>query len=162
MGFLKAALPGAQGPTGPAGPAGPAGGGGSPPGVEIDGVTLGSAPAEQLVCVVGASPESVIGFWFMYIGDPGTLPLDASDDDGLVFTVNCRNAAATIVFSDYATTAIDVETLHGIGVVDQYAVGSYMFAAPLTAPAGGSITIESSTYGAGVAIDRFVMGVYLG
>lgn len=144
-------------------PSRPTGGGASgapplPPGIDFSSVTAGAAPDEAVVLVAGPEARSITGVYFFANGPSGLV---ADDTDGLSFTVNVRNATAGLVSTDYASTAEDVDTLHGIGSVDVGATGKYVFETPLTVPANGSATIEFTVFGAGIELDRFRVGVLL-
>ena len=140
----------------------PGGGGSNAPdavGVECAAVTLGDVPAERFLCAVGGSARTVTGFWFVNMG---SSPMTANDTNLLSFTVNCRSADGTITATDYASTGTTGGSLQGVGTVDPLALGAYTFAAALTAPAGGHITVEHAKSGLGKALEAYVMGVYFG
>lgn len=160
---------GATGPQGPQGDAGAAGATGATgpagadgfaaPGVECDAVTLGAVPVERFVAAVGASARTVTGFWFANLGSGQMV---ADDTDKLSFNVNVRSADSSVVATDYASTGTALGDFQGLGTVEPFGIATYTFAAPLSAPADGFVSVEYAKSGNGKALEVYAMGVLFG
>lgn len=120
-------------------------------------IAEGGAFDEFTLGPVGPVAMVVTAFW---IANQSADPIVASNSDGLLFTVNCRAAGGGTSATDFATTASD-PGINGVGSVAIYGVGTWTLAAPLAAPAGGSITIASEIFGSGIALADVVVGVHM-